>query len=153
MVVTGRNVPDSPLDTLLKSSKVSTTRPEHKTDDVKLDIRRTSSIYQDRKCYVNHFNRIPLVVLEPVLPASITTIIGMKERYYLNSAPDLKFSGIDGSVTNICRSLEISRLQELVLQMKRPSGASKYDDSCSIQLTKSTGLPNYCKYLRGQSIV
>lgn len=149
MVVTGRNVPDSPLDTLLKSSKVSTTRTKHKNDDVKLD----SSIYEDRKCFVNHFNRIPLVVMEPVLPASITTIISMKERYHLNSAPNLKFSGGDGSVTNVCRSTEISRLQEIVLQMRRPSGASKYDDSGSIQLSKPTGLSNYCKYLRGSSIV
>lgn len=150
MVVTGRNVPDSPLDTLFKSSKVSTTRTKHENDDVKHD----SSIYQDRKCFVNHhFNRIPLVVLEPVLPASITTIVSMKERYHLNTAPDLKLSGRDGSVTNICRSSEISRLQEIVLQMRRPSGASKYDDSGSIHLSESTGLPNYCKYLRGPSIV
>lgn len=121
--------------------------------DGQLGICWNSSISQDQKRHVNHFNRVPLVVLKPKMPATITTIVIMKERYHLSTPPTSKIRRIDGSVRYSRQRVELLRLQELVLQMKRPSRGSKLDDCISIHESKASGLPNYCTYLREKCVV
>jgi hypothetical protein len=143
---------DTPVSVLQRASKVSAASQLQQFSDGQLGICLNSSISQDQKCNVNNFNRVPLVVLEPKMPATITTIVSMKERYHLNTPPTSEIRRIDGSVRDSRQNVELLRLQELVLQMKRSRG-SKFDDSMSIDQSKASGLPNYCTYLRGKSVV
>ena len=144
---------DTPVSVFQRASKVSAASQLQQFSDGQLGICWNSSISQDQKCHVNHFNRVPLVLLEPKTPATITTIMSMKERYHLSTPPTSEIRRIDGSVRDSRQSVELLRLQELVLQMKRPSRASKLDDSITIHQSKTSGLPNYCSYLRGESVV
>lgn len=144
---------DSPVSVLQTASRVSAASQLQQFSDGQLGIRWNSSISQNQKCHVNHFNRVPLVVLEPKMPATITTIVSMKERYHRSTLPASEIRRIDVSVRDSRQRVELLRLQELVLQMKRPSRVSKLDDSISIHQSKVSGLPNYCTYLRGKSVV
>ena len=153
MVIAGGAVHDAPVSVLQTASRVSAASQLQQFSDGQLVIRWNSSISQDQKCHVNHFNHVPLVVLEPKMPATITTIVGMKERYHLSTPPASEIRRIDGSVRDSRQSVELLRLRELVMQMKRPSRVSKLDDRISIHQSKASGLPNYCSYLRGKSVV
>lgn len=153
MVIAGGATHDTPVSVLHRASKVSAASQQQQCGDGQLGICWNSSIRQDQKCHVNHFNRVPLVVLEPKMPATITTIVSMKERYHISIPPASEIRRIDGSLRDSRQSVELLRLQELVLQMNRPSRGSKLDDSISIHQSKASGLPNYCTYLRGKSVV
>jgi hypothetical protein len=152
MVTAGGAIHDTTVSVLQSASKVSAASQLQQFSDGQLGICLNSSINQDQKYHVNHFNRVPLVVLEPKMPATITTIVSMKERYHLSTPPTSGIRRIDGSVRDSRQSVELLRLQELVLQIKRSKG-SKLDDSISIHPSKDSGLPNYCTYLRGKSVV
>lgn len=153
MVIAGGATHDTPVSVLHRASKVSAARQLQQCSDGQLGICWNSSISQDQKYRVNHFNRVPLVVLEPKMPATITTIASLKERYHLSTPPTSEIRRIDGSLRDSRQSVELLRLQELVLQMKRPSSRSKLDDCISIHQSKAADLPNYCTYIRGKSVV
>jgi hypothetical protein len=149
MVIAGGAVHDKPVSVLQRTGRVSAaSQPQQFSDGICWN----SSISQNQKCHVNHFNRVPLVVLEPKMPATITTIVSMKERYHLSTPPTSEIRRIDGSVRDSRQSVELLRLQELVLQMKRSRG-SKLDDSINSDRREASGLPNYCAYLRGKSVL
>ena len=66
---------DTPVSVFQRASKVSAASQLQQFSDGQLGICWNSSISQDQKCHVNHFNRVPLVLLEPNLPDNIKGLL------------------------------------------------------------------------------
>ena len=99
------------------------------------------------------YNYIPLVILEPEIPPTFSTILDAKRRFHLNPSQieddrgrsrqdvDPVFSA--RSLQNIINEMKTKRSQSTSLRVL--DGVTKPDNFVSV-------LPKYCEYLRGNRI-